>query len=104
MSDQVLNPEVTSDDKLFAALCYIFFPIVSIIVFLMEDKKARPYIRYHAVQSLAVGVVLYVLAVVTIGCGSILLIAMLYFAYKAYQGEPFTIPVVTDFIKNQGWV
>ena len=104
MSDQVLSPEVNSDDKLFAALCYIFFPIVSIIVFLMEDKKARPYIRYHAVQSLAAGVVLYVLAVVTIGCGSILLIAMLYFAYKAYQGEPFTIPVITDFIKKQGWV
>ena len=104
MSDQVLNPEITSDDKLFAALCYIFFPIVSIIVFLMEDKKARPYIRYHAVQSLAVGVVLWVLAVVTVGCGSILLFAMLYFAYKAYQGEAFNIPVITDFIKNQGWV
>ena len=102
MSTQ-FGPDVTSDDKLFAALCYVFFPIVSIIVFLMEDKKNRPYIRFHAVQSLVVGIVLYLIAVVTFGCGAILLLIMLYFAYKAYQGEAFTIPVVTDFIKNQGW-
>ena len=105
MSDQVLNPEVTSDDKLFAALCYFFFPIVSIIVFLMEDKKARPYIRYHAVQALAVGVVLAFVAGITACIGTLIYVpAMLYFTWKAYQGEPFTIPVVTDFIKNQGWV
>jgi hypothetical protein len=25
-------------------------------------------------------------------------------AYKAYQGEYMEMPVVTDFIRNQGWV
>jgi uncharacterized membrane protein len=28
---------------------------------------------------------------------------MWYWAYKAYKGELITIPVVTDFVKNQGW-
>jgi uncharacterized membrane protein len=104
MTDQ-FGGEITSDDKLFAGLCYIplIFPIISIIVLLLEDKKNRPYIRYHAVQSLAVGVVLWLITIVTVGCGSILLLIMFYWAYKAYQGEPFTIPFITDFIKNQGW-
>jgi uncharacterized membrane protein len=33
----------------------------------------------------------------------IVLVAQIYWGYKAYQGEYVTIPVVTDFVKNQGW-
>jgi uncharacterized membrane protein len=48
-----------------------------------------------------------VISFVTAGCGAIcapvILLAMLYPAYKAYQGEMFAIPTLTDFIKNQGW-
>jgi uncharacterized membrane protein len=29
---------------------------------------------------------------------------MLYYAYKAYQGEYFVIPMVTDFMKQQKWL
>ena len=58
MSEEPMNPEVTSDDKLWAALSYVFAPIVGIIMLLMEDKKARPFIKFHAVQSIAVGIVL----------------------------------------------
>ncbi len=108
MSDQFNAPETTSDDKLWAALAYVFFPIVPIILFLMEDKKNRPFIRFHAVQSLAVGIILAILipiiAIPTFGCGSIVYFIMFYWAYKAYQGELVQIPFITDFIKNQGWV
>jgi uncharacterized membrane protein len=108
MSEQFGTPEVTSDDKLWAALAYVFSPLVPIILLLMEEKKNRPYIRFHAVQSLAVGVVLIIavpiIATLTLGCGSILWFIMFYWAYKAYQGETVQIPVVTDFIKKQGWV
>ena len=63
MSDQFTPAasEPTSDDKLWSALSYVFSPIVPIIMLLMEDKKARPFIKFHAVQSLAVGVVLIIL-------------------------------------------
>ena len=108
MSEQPMDPNVTSDDKLWAALSYALSPLVPIILMLMDDKKARPYIKYHAVQSLAVGVVFFIvvpiIAVFTLGCGSILWLVMFYWAYKAYQGEYVEIPVVTDFVKNQGWV
>jgi len=106
MSDY--NPgEVTSDDKLMAALAYVFSPLVPIIFLLMEDKKNRPFIRAHNAQALAIGVVLIIvvpiIATLTLGCGAILWLIMLFWAYKAYKGEYVNIPVVTDFVKKQGW-
>ena len=99
--------DVTSDDKLWAALAYVFSPIVPIIIFLMEDKKNRPYLRAHNAQALVMGIVMIVLvpiiATITFGCGSIIWFIMLYWAYQAYQGKLITIPVVTDLVKNQGW-
>jgi uncharacterized protein len=100
MEQAPMSADVTSDDKLWAALGYPI-PIVAIIVLLMEDKRARPFIKFHAVQSLA-------LSVVTFGIGSICFgvawLAFFYAAYLAYQGQRFEVPVITNFIKNQGWV
>ena len=98
-----VSPEITSDDKLWSALAYVFAPLVSIILLLMEDKKSRPFVKFHAVQSLILGII-YMILLPLFGCGLILWLVMLYFAYKAYQGEMVQVPVITDFIKNQGWV
>ena len=103
--------EVTSDDKLWAALSYVFAPIVGIIVLLMEDKKARPFVKFHAVQSIAASVVVWILvaiiATVTLGigglCAPLVWLVFLYWAYQAYQGQTVNIPMVTNFIKQQGW-
>ena len=99
--------EPTSDDKLFAALAYIFSPLVPIIILFLEDKKNRPFIRAHNVQALVVGLVLGVvlsfLAVFTCGVSTLGWLVMLYWAYKAFQGEIVEIPVITDFVKGQGW-
>jgi uncharacterized membrane protein len=102
MSEQGF-PEATSDDKLWAALAYVFSPLVPIILLLLEDKKDRPFIRAHIVQALIMGIIFSILAAVTLLCLSVLWIIMLYWAYKAYQGELVNIPVVTDFVKGQGW-
>ncbi len=96
------SSDVNSDDKLWAMLAYLI-PLIAIVVLLMEDKKARPFIKFHAVQSLVATVALTVIATVTFGCGSVLYLALIWWAIKAYQGEYVTIPVITDFIKNQGW-
>jgi uncharacterized membrane protein len=103
--------DVTSDDKLWAALSYVFAPIVGIILLLMQEKKVRPFIKFHAVQSIAVSVAFWILsaiiATVTFGIGAICVpliwLVFLYWAYKAYQGDLVNIPVVTNFIKGQGW-
>ena len=102
MSDEMMN-DVTSDDKLWAALAYVFTPLIPVILLLMEDKKDRPFIKAHNLQALVAGVVFWILTTVTVGCGGILWFLFLFWGYKAYQGEYIEIPVITNFVKNQGW-
>lgn len=110
MTEQTIPPEeITSDDKLWAALAYIFSPIIPVILLLIEEKKARPFIKAHNMQALVLGVVLWVvnvaLSFIIVGLctGLVTLVLMIYLGVKAYQGQTFDIPVVTDFVKNQGW-
>jgi uncharacterized membrane protein len=99
--------EITSDDKLFAALAYLFSPLVPLLLLFAEDKKQRPFIRAHNAQALVAGLLLWLIfvpvTVFTLGCGSVIWLVMLYWAYKAYRGEYVEIPVLSDFVRNQGW-
>jgi uncharacterized membrane protein len=111
MANQTVSPggEVTSDDKLWGLLSYLFTPIIPIIVLLMEDKKSRPFIKYAAVQGLAIGVLIVIMAVLSFlvvpGCiAGLLGIYAIYLAIKAYQGEYSVVPLVTDFCKKQNWI
>lgn len=109
MTDQPVNPDVTSDDKLWALLAYILSPIVPIIIILMEDKKNRPFLKAHNMQALIMGIVIALLSIligwtVILGCIPFLVwLVMIYWGIQAYQGKYVTIPVVTDFCKKQGW-
>jgi len=108
MTDEaVISPEITSDDRLWAALSWIpispLWPIFSIVVLLLEEKKDRAFIRYNAILSLVLGLVLIPLSIVTCGCAALIYIVFFYWAYLAYQGETVEIPWVSDFIRNQGW-
>ena len=94
---------ITDDDKLWAALAYVFPLLVPIIILIMEDKKNREFIKAHNAQALAAGIVFWVFTTVTVGCGSIVWLLFLYWGYQAFQGNYFEIPVITDFVKNQGW-
>lgn len=110
MSNEPVS-NLTSDDKLWAALSYVFAPLVGIIALLMEDKKNRPFVKFHAVQSIVASIAFIIVAtivsVVTLGfgglCVPVLWLVFLYWAYQAYQGQDVNIPVVSNFIKNQGW-
>lgn len=93
--------EVTQDDKLWALLSYIFCPIVGAIVLLMEDKKTRPFLKYNAVVSIVLGLLFWLTS--CIGIGFLAWIYSLYLGYKSYQGEMVEVPVVSDFVRNQGW-
>jgi len=101
--------EITSNDKLMAALSYPI-GIVAIVILLVEDMKGRPFQKYHAVQALAVNVILLVLGIVLsftviLACVPLLLwLVTLYWAYEAYQGKYFEIPGLTPFLKGQGWL
>jgi len=103
--------EATSDDKLWALLAYILTPIVPIIILFMEDKKNRPFIRAHNAQALAWGLINVVGGTILssvlffcFGLPSILIWAVgVYWGIQAYNGKTVEIPVITNFVKNQGW-
>lgn len=110
MSEQ-MSPEISSDDKLWSALGYVI-PIIAIIVLFIENKKDRPFIRFHAIQALAFNVVLWVLifivSLVTLGfgalCAPLLWLVSFWPAYDSFKGNYTELPVITNFIKKQGWV
>lgn len=103
-SQQDLQPQA-DNDKIIAALAYIFAPILSIII-LVTDMKNKPFLKYHAYQSLIFGlalVVVYVILTFTfvgLCLAPLLFVAQLYYGYLAYSRGIFTIPVVTDLAKN----
>jgi len=47
MTEQPISPDINSDDKLWAALGYPI-ALIALVVLFMEDKKSRPFIKYHA--------------------------------------------------------
>lgn len=113
MSNPVTPPsDVSSDDRLWALLAYLLTPLIPIIILFMEDKKNRPFIKAHNVQALALGVVLYainaVVSAITMGIGGCItgiatIVIVIMYGVKANKGEVFEIPVITDFVKKQGW-
>lgn len=110
MSDQIPSAEVTSDDKLWAAAMYLLPGLSHLVIYFgIKEKMGRPFIRAHFAQSLAMGVVSYIIAfiltaTVILSCVFWLpWIYQIFLTIQAYQGKYITIPVITDFVKNQGW-
>jgi uncharacterized membrane protein len=93
--------ELTQDDKLWSLLSYIFAPLIGIIMLLIEDKKNRPFIKYNAWVSIWLGIVTIVLSTVCIGV--LVWIYGIYLGIKSYQGEWVEVPVISDFVRKQGW-
>ena len=108
MTVQSNTPEITQDDKLWAMLSNapIIGWIVALIVLLTDEKKNRPFMKYHAVQSLAIYVIVLVTSIVGVGVciAAVIWIYQIYLMVKANQGEWVKIPALTDFLKKQGWV
>jgi uncharacterized membrane protein len=95
------SDEITADDKLWALLSYIFCPLIGIIVLLLEDKKDRPFVKYNAVISIILGILVFVLSWACIGL--LVWFYALYLGVKSYQGEWVEVPVISDLVRNQGW-
>lgn len=107
------NPQQTSsgiDQNIAAVLTYVL-GLITGIVFLLIEKENR-FIRFHAMQSIAVSVMLIALSLILnmiplIGWILSLLISPLTFIlwvflmYKAYKGEWFKLPVVGKFAEDQ---
>ena len=104
MAQQTVSADVTQDDKLWALLSWLLWPVALVVLF-MDDKKGRPFIKYNAVLALAYAVIMYIVGTITVGClfivGGIYAIVL---AIQAFQGNWVKVPWLSDFIKKQGWV
>ena len=104
-----LVPEVSNDDRLWVLLCFLLTPIIPLITLFLEDKKGRPFVKYHTVPTLILGIVeiivVGILAFIPfVNCISpFIWIINVIFAVKAYKGVNTDIPVITNFSKQQGW-
>ena len=123
-----IDVEVSSDDRLMAALAWLGLailqiPLVSLVLLVAEENKRRPFQRFHAINSTIfwvagfvyeiIAVIVYlILTFVTLGCLGFFLwiifffphLVALYYAYQAYQGEQAEIPFITEFARSQGWL
>lgn len=88
-----------------AAIAYLVGPITGIVMLLLEKDE---YVRFHAIQSIAVfgglavlqwvlgiTVILSVLIPLTTLGGFVLWLVLI---YKATQGEKFLVPVVGKYV------
>lgn len=111
--------EISDDDRLFAALAYVsqlVIPaLIPILILLSKERNARPFQRYHAIQSLGLLVLYLILlfvmlfgGLVTLGCMLVIFFiptlavtfSFLYYAYLAHKGLYFEIPVVTNMVRS----
>ena len=108
---------LSDDSKLFGALAYIFGILSGILVFLL--KKEDKYAKFNAMQSILLGVVVFVLFIglgivsvvagvipvigwvvaLVLGLVNLLLIPVvfllvLFLMWKAYSGEKFKLPIL----------
>lgn len=109
MTDEPIVDLISSDDKLWAFLAWILAPVIPVVVLLWEEKKQRPFIRYNTLAS-TLWWLFYVIVgniLATSGIGFLILaagfIAAVYWGTQAYHGQTVRLPVITDFIKKQGW-
>ncbi len=115
--------DINDNDKLMALLAYIISVLVPIVILISESMKVRQYQKYHAINSLGLSVAQAVILIVwcicisiatavtagLAGCLSPLILVIyipnIYYAYLAYaKPSYFEIPVVTQFMRQQGWL
>jgi uncharacterized membrane protein len=110
VQEPVPTPGVTGDDRLWVVLCFLLTPIFPLITLFMDDKKARPFIKYHTIPTLIFGVVegiiitvLQFVPIVNCIIPFIWIINVIY-ALKANKGANVDIPVITKFAQDQNWM
>jgi len=97
-------------ENVAGALCYLFGWVTGLIFFLVEPKNK--FVRFHAVQSIALTVaimvvyfVLFIIPVIgwiisaLLGIATFILWIILMF--KAYQGQMYKLPIVGNFAEQQ---
>jgi uncharacterized membrane protein len=111
------SPTAGMDENVAGLLCYVFGWITGLIFFLIDK---RPFVRFHAAQSIGLsiglivvyfglGIVFAMLHFMSMGflalavypiLGLGVFILWIFMMYKAYQHEKFVLPVIGPIAEN----
>lgn len=98
------------DENIASLLCYLV-GFISGIIFLIIEKDSKT-VKFHAIQSISVFVVLFVGSLIlgiipligwilSLFLAPVGFILWIFLMYKAYQGGIYKLPVIGDFVENQ---
>lgn len=93
-----------------AVLCYMFGWLTGVIFLILE--KENSFVRFHAMQSLATFLSLFILSMIAglipilgwllaIVITPVSVILWLFLMYKAYQGEKYKLPIIGNWAEQQ---
>ena len=111
--ENVKKTSLGMDENIEAALSYLLWVITGILFFVLE--KESKFVKFHAMQSIAVSIALFVINIVLGIILSITIIGLMLFPliylievilwiflmYKAYKGEKYMLPVVGEIAEKQ---
>ncbi len=98
------------DENIEGLLCYVLGWVTGIVFLVLE--KENKFVRFHAVQSLATFLVIFV-AILVVGTIPFLgpffstlilifsLVLWLFLMFKAFKGERYKLPMAGDFAEKQ---
>lgn len=117
-----MNGETTrSPSNLIGALCYLLGFVTGVIFLYLEPYDKDEYVRFHARQSIAFSVAWFAVNIILgvaiavlhplaalIGLLQSLInlgffIVWLFLMYKAYTGERFKLPVLSEWVDSMGF-
>jgi uncharacterized membrane protein len=98
------------EENIEGLLCYVLGWITGIVFLVLE--KENKFVRFHAMQSLATFLVLFIILIIIgmipfIGWAISILISIfmlflwLFLMYKAFKGERYKLPIVGEFAEKQ---
>jgi uncharacterized membrane protein len=104
------NTALGLKENLEALLCYSLGFITGIVFLLLE--KENKFVRFHAMQSIAVFLVLFVGSMIlimipfigaflSILISPVSLVLWVFLMYKAFQGEKYKLPYIGEFVEEQ---
>lgn len=104
------NTAMGIGENIEGLLCYVLVFITGIVFLILE--KENKFVRFHAMQSIATFLPLFIIAVVVgwipfLGwmvaalIGLLELVLWLLLMFKAYKGEKYKLPIAGDFAEKQ---
>ncbi len=106
MDKDLGNTSTGMKANLAALLCYIpFIALIAAIVFLIIEKENK-FVRFHALQSIFLSAVLFILSIIPfvnllmVVILPLSLILYIILMIKSYQGEKMKLPGVGDLAEK----